>query len=525
MGGGTSVSGPDLRAGVRADELPEGAPFAGVVDGEGVVLVRRGEAVHAVGASCSHYGGPLAEGLVVGDTIRCPWHHACFDLQTGGVVGAPALQPIACYDVERDGPLVRVRARRERPVRGPSTGTPGRVLLLGAGAASAACAEALRAGGFDGPITMIGAEQPGPVDRPNLSKDYLAGSAPEEWVPLGGDDRWRALDVTLHADDAVVELDLPARRVRTRSGRELSWDALLYAPGSEPTPPAIPGADRPFVHVLRTLADSRAIAAQAGPGKRAVVVGAGFIGLEAALALRKRETEVVIVAPTGPPLARPLGDELGRFVQSLHEARGVRFRFGARPAEIADGAVRLDDGTTLPADVVVLGTGVRPRTQLAHRAGLRVEDGVVVDAELRASVVEGSAAGGPGIAIWAAGDVARYPEPRVGELVRIEHWALAERHGQAVARSMMGRGAPFDAVPFFWSMHDDVGIQVVGYAPRWDRIEVRGDLGARDATVSYWLGGRPLAVATVGRDRASLEAEALLERADFAGLAAFLARQ
>lgn len=509
------MSGPDLRAGVRADELPEGAPFAGVVDGEGVVLVRRGDEVRAVGGSCTHYGGPLAEGLVVGDTIRCPWHHACFDLETGGVVGAPALQPIACYDVERDGPLVRVRARREQPARGPSTGAPGRVLLLGAGAASAACAEALRAGGFDGPITMVGAEQPGPVDRPNLSKDYLAGTAPEEWVPLGADDRWRALSVELHADDPVLDLDLAARRARTQSGAEFGWDALLYAPGSEPTPPTIPGADRPFVHVLRTLADSRAIAAQAGPGKRAVIVGAGFIGLEAALALRKRETEVVVVAPKGPPLVRALGEELGRFIQSVHEAKGVRFHFGVKPAEITDGAVHLDDGSTLPADLVVLGTGVRPRTQLAHRAGLRVEDGVVVDAELRTSAPS----------VWAAGDVARYPEPRVGALVRIEHWALAERHGQAVARSMMGRGSPFTSVPFFWSMHDDVGINMVGHAPRWDRVEVRGGLAARDATVSYWQGGRPLAVATVGRDRTSLEAEALLERADFDGLAALLARQ
>jgi NADPH-dependent 2,4-dienoyl-CoA reductase/sulfur reductase-like enzyme/nitrite reductase/ring-hydroxylating ferredoxin subunit len=514
MGGGSNVSGPDLRAGVRVDALPEGAPFAGVVDGEGVVLVRRGGEVRAVGASCTHYGGPLAEGIVVGDTIRCPWHHACFDLSTGAVVGAPALQPIACYDVERDGDLVRVRARRE-PSRAPSTGTPGRVVLLGAGAASAACAEMLRAGGFDGPITMIGAEEPGPVDRPNLSKDYLAGTAPEEWVPLGGDDRWRTLGVTLYANDPVVELDVTAKRARTQGGRIVEYDALLYAPGSEPTAPPIPGADRPFVRTLRTLADSRAIAAHAGAGKRAVVVGAGFIGLEAALALRKRETEVVVVAPVGPPLVRALGEEVGRFVQSVHETRGVRFLFGVKPAEIVDGGVRLDNGETLPADLVVLGTGVRPRTQLAHRAGLRVEDGVVVDAELRAS-----AAG-----VWAAGDVARYPEPRAGTLVRIEHWTLAERHGQAVARSMMGRGAPFSDVPFFWSMHDDVGINVVGHAPRFDRIEVRGSLAARDACVSYWTDGKPLAVATIGRDRVSLEAEALLERGDLDGLAALLARQ
>ena len=239
-----------------------------------------------------------------------------------------------------------------------------------------------------------------------------------------------------------------------------------------------------------------------------MVIGASFIGLETAASLRARGVDVTVVGPEPVPLARVLGDEVGAFVRRVHEAKGVTFRLGRKPQRITNELVVLDDGTELRAELVVMGVGVRPRLDLATSAGLRVDRGIIVDDELRAA---------PGI--WAAGDVARYPLD--GELVRIEHWQVAIRHGQAVARSMLGDGPSRD-VPFFWSQHHDVTLGYVGHAERFDRAEVRGDLDARDAHVVYRDAGRVRAVATIGRDHLGLEIEAAMERGDHAALDALV---
>jgi NADPH-dependent 2,4-dienoyl-CoA reductase/sulfur reductase-like enzyme/nitrite reductase/ring-hydroxylating ferredoxin subunit len=515
MGGATELSGPDLSQGIAFDELEEGKPFVGHAGGKPVVLVRRGETVHALGGSCTHYGAPLGDGLVVGETLRCPWHHACFSLESGQAIGAPALAPLPCYAVAHSGGRITVGAEMARPAPPVLSRAPASVLVLGAGAAGAACVEMLRQEGYTGPITLLGAEAPGPVDRPNLSKDYLAGTAPEEWIPLGTAERYRELGVELLPTDAAVALDPAARTVRTESGRELGYEALLYATGAEPIRLPIPGGDAANVFLLRSLADSRAIIERAQPGRQAVVIGASFIGLEVAASLRHRGVEVQVVAPEEVPLARVLGDEVGRFVKALHEEKGITFHLGTRPSEIGQGLVKLEGGGRLPADFVVMGVGVSPRTQLAEAAGLTVDNGVVVDAELRTSA-EG---------VWAAGDVARFPERRAGELARIEHWVLAERQGQAVARSMLGKGGPFRDPPFFWSAHYDVVLAYVGHAAGWDRVEVRGSLDKRDACVSYWRGDRPLAVMTLFRDQVSLAAEAAFEKGDLDAVRALLAAQ
>jgi NADPH-dependent 2,4-dienoyl-CoA reductase/sulfur reductase-like enzyme/nitrite reductase/ring-hydroxylating ferredoxin subunit len=515
MGGGSNeLKGPDLAKGVALADLTPGVPLLGHANGESVILVRVGDEVHAIGAFCTHYGAPLAEGLVVATTVRCPWHHACFDLKTGEAVGAPALADVACYETERKGDLVQVRTKREPERRAAPPSAPSSVVIVGAGAAGAACVETLRKEGYAGPITMIGAEEPGPVDRPNLSKDYLAGNAPEEWIPLGTRERYAELRVELVANDPVQSIDTSAKKVKTQSGAIFPYDALLYAPGAEPARLPIPGADDPRVHTLRALGDSRAIIARATSGaRRAVVVGASFIGLEAAASLRARGLEVHVVGREPLPLARVLGDELGRFVQKVHEDKGVRFHLNATPKSISPTAVELVDGTSLPCDLVVLGVGVKPRVSLAERAGLKVVDGVVVDELLRTSAPS----------VWAAGDVARHPDAWLGEPVRIEHWVVAERQGQAAARAMLGRGAPYREVPFFWSAHYDVTIAYVGHAERWDRVEVLGSLDARDAAVVYRRGGKVLAVATVNRDATSLRVEAAMQERDAVALEAALA--
>jgi len=502
--------GPDLSGGVELSSLRENEPLLGHAHGEAVLLVRQGETVSAVSATCTHYGGPLAEGLVVGETLRCPWHHARFSLKTGEAVGAPALNPIGCFEVIRSGERVAVGARRTVPARSPGPGVPSSVVVVGSGAAGAAAVEALRREGYRGPLTLVGGEAP--VDRPNLSKDYLAGTAPEEWIPLRPPEFYREIGVELVVGDEARAIDPGRREVTLASGRRLAYGALLLATGAEPIRLPVPGADLRHVQTLRTLEDSREIIRLAGKAKQAVVIGASFIGLEAAASLRQRGVAVHVVGKESLPLERVLGAELGRLVLALHVEHGVQFHLQTGPRSITSRQVDLENGERLDADLVVMGVGVRPRIELARAAGLEVDDGVVVDAQLRTRA--------PGI--WAAGDVARLPDARTGERVRVEHWVFAERQGQAAALSMLGRGAPFRDAPFFWSNHYDLVVNVTGHAPTWDRLEIRGSLEARDATVIYRRGGAVLQVVTLGRDRQNLQAEAALEAADAAALAAAL---
>ena len=503
----TRLTGPDLAVGVAMSDLPESVPLLGHAHGEAVVLVRTGSDVRAVGATCSHYGGPLAEGLVVGETLRCPWHHACFDLSTGDAYGAPALNPVACYEVECRGDRVTVGPKKSRLPAPPPLTSPENVVIVGAGAAGAAATERLRHLGYAGPITLIGNEASGLVDRPNLSKDFLAGTAPEEWVSLRSPKFYEKIGVDLIIDDTVVELQPEAKFVVLRSGRTLSYDALLLSTGAEPLRLPIEGASLPHVLNLRTLEDARSIIAAAKLARRAVIVGSSFIGLEVAASLRARNLDVDVVSRDRLPLERVLGAQLGRFLQDLHEEHGIRFHLASTLRAIHPHAVELDDGHMLAADLVVLGVGVRPRTDLAEKAGLEVGDGIIVDSLLRTSAPR----------IWAAGDVACYPEPRSGTSVRIEHWVVAQRQGQAVARDMLGLGAPFQEVPFFWSQHYDVKLAYVGHANGEADIEVAGSFPKRDATVIYRTAGRIGAIVTIGRDVQSLSIEAALERNDEAG--------
>lgn len=511
MGQAPKISGPDLASGVGISELAENIPLLGHAQGSAVVLVRTAAAIRAVGAVCSHYSGPLAEGLVVGETLRCPWHHACFDLRSGNALGGPALDAIACYQVIREGDRVRVGERIAVPLPPAPPESPARIVIVGAGAAGAAAVEKLRQLGYAGSITLIGSEAPGPVDRPNLSKDFLAGTAPMEWVRLRDDEFYEKLRVEFLKETAVA-LDVPNKSVVLNDGRKISYDRLLLATGSEPVRLPIPGASLPQVKTLRTLADAQAIIDAAAHGSRAVIVGSSFIGLEVAASLRARNLQVDVVSRDVVPLGRVLGAEVGRFVQALHEARSVRFHLGAQLREITPQAVELADGQRLAADFVVLGVGVMPRTDLATRAGLATEDGIVVDSSLRTSAAD----------VWAAGDVARYSEARLGQSVRIEHWAAAQRQGQAVAAQMLGLGTPFNDVPFFWSQHYDVTLSYVGRADATARIEVLGSLEKLDATVVYRVGEAVAAAFTIGRDAQSLAIEAALERRDAAALDAAL---
>jgi apoptosis-inducing factor 3 len=509
------LSGPDLRKGVKFNGLAESEPLLGHFDGEPVILVRQGDELFATGAVCTHYGGPLADGLVVDETIRCPWHHARFDLRTGEAKGAPALNPLPCFNVHRHEDTVTVEGKKTADFRVACNLNPSSVVIIGAGAAGAACADMLRTKGYTGPVTLAGDEAPGPVDRPNLSKDFLAGTAAEDWTSLRTREYYESIKVDLITDDPAVRISPADKKVSFRGGRTLNYGALLLAPGAEPRSLPIEGANLPHVYRLRTLADSKAIISRARAAKSCAVVGSSFIGLEAAASLRQRGLAVSVIGADSVPLGKVLGTEMGRFVQNLHEQHGVRFFMDARPRAIRGDRVELEDGQCVEADLVIVGVGVSPRTALAEAAGLRVDDGVVVDETLRTSAA----------AVFAAGDIARYPEPISGDTARIEHWVVAERQGQSVARSMLGIGGAYREAPFFWSQHYDVTISYVGHAASWDSCEISGDLEKHDACAIYRRKGRTIAVATIGRDRFSLRVEAALEQGDATALESVLRGQ
>jgi apoptosis-inducing factor 3 len=496
--------GPDLALGISAAELPDGGKLVGHVGQEAVLLVRRGNHVFAIGAQCTHYNGPLAEGLIVGDTVRCPWHHACFDLRTGEAIRAPALSPVDTWRVdERDGKIF-VREKRAQPKkmsRAKPDG-PNRIVIVGGGATGFAAAEMLRREKYEGGVVMLSSDDAPPVDRPNLSKDYLAGSAPEEWLPLRDSSFYSDNAIDLRLNTTVAAIDVRARQVALANGEKIPFDRLLLATGAEPVQPSIPGAKASDVLVLRSLKDCRAIIEQAKTARRAVVLGASFIGLEVAAALRARDIEVHVVAPEEHPMAKILGPDLSRLVRAIHEQHGVVPHLGETARGLEGKRMTLSGGSVLEADLIVAGLGVRPRLSLAEAAGLKIDRGIVVDAFLETSA--------PGI--FAAGDIARWPDRLTGEAIRVEHWVVAERQGQTAALNMLGRREPFDAVPFFWSQHYDIPINYVGHAESWDDLVVEGDIANKDGLVRMRRAGRTLAVASIFRDLESLEAEVSLER-------------
>jgi NADPH-dependent 2,4-dienoyl-CoA reductase/sulfur reductase-like enzyme/nitrite reductase/ring-hydroxylating ferredoxin subunit len=503
MSNDNEPQGPDFTQGVAAADIAEGGMLAGHVGDEAVLIARAGGTLYALGAECTHYHGPLAEGLIVGGAVRCPLHHACFDLKTGRAIAAPALDPVTCWTVEERNGQVSVKAKKDAaPATKAPDGTAKRVMIVGGGAAGFAAAEMLRREGFTGDVTLLSADRDAPYDRPNCSKDYLSGGAPKEWMPLRDDTYYADQNIDLRLDTEITSFDPKARTVQIKDGAALPYDILILATGAEPQRPPIPGLDGPNVFALRSLNDADALIAAAGNAKRVVVIGASFIGLEVAGALKQRELDVHVIAPETTPLEKVMGRDIGEWIRDVHEARGVVFHLGRKVLGYADGKVAMDEGDPIPADFVVVGTGVRPRVALAEAAGLKVDNGVVVDDRLRTSA-EG---------VYAVGDIARYPDPISGKPIRVEHWVHAQRQGQHVARVILGLDEAFADPPFFWSSHYDKSVSYSGHAEGFDAPEIAGSIAKEDATVRYSKDGKLLAVATVGRDLDNLKAEAAFER-------------
>ncbi len=503
------LDGPDFFKGVSPAQVADGAMLLGHVHDEAVLMARRGDELFAIGATCTHYGAPLADGLLVGDTIRCPWHHACFRLRSGEVLRAPALDPVACWRVEQRDGIAYVRERLTPARTATAPDVPTAIVIIGGGGAGNAAAEMLRELGYAGSITMLSADASPPYDRPNLSKGELAGTGPASVTPPRSADYYRRQHIDLKLNVRVARIDTKSKQVELDDGSRHGYDALLLATGADPVRLSLPGVDLPHVHYLRTRADCDALIAGAKTAKRAVVIGASFIGLEVAASLRVRGLDVQVVGLEAIPMEKVLGPEVGGFIRRLHEQHGVRFHLGTKPASIGSAGVSLQGGEWIDADLVVIGVGVRPNVALAERAGLATDRGITVNEYLETSA--------PGI--FAAGDIARWPDPLTGERIRVEHWVVAERQGQSAARNMLGRRERFDAIPFFRTEQYDFGLAYVGHAEPWDQIEFEGRLDAqtRNCTIAYRRGGKKLAVAIVHRDLEGPRAEVAFERTVAAG--------
>jgi NADPH-dependent 2,4-dienoyl-CoA reductase/sulfur reductase-like enzyme/nitrite reductase/ring-hydroxylating ferredoxin subunit len=504
MGAQAEAAGPDFTSGIPLEDLADGRTLSGRVGDCPVLLSRFGSEFVAVSGACTHYGAALASGLVERETVRCPLHHACFDLRTGAPLHAPALDPLDRWQVEVHGGTVFVRDKLEASVERREAAPTGieRVLIIGGGAAGVACANELRRLGYAGAVTMLSADRDPPVDRPNLSKDYLAGTMPSEWLPLRSSQWYADNGVDLRLGVEATRIDAVRRHVHTASGEELPYDRLLIATGSEPNRLRAPGFDRSNVFTLRSLADAAAIAAQAKAGARAVVVGSSFIGLEAAAALRQRDVAVAIVAPEHVPFERAFGTEVGTWLKQLHERNDVRFHLGTVGQSFDGTRMKLANGISIDADFVLVGIGVRPRVRLAESLAMPTDGGVPVDAYLETSEP----------CIFAAGDIAAFPDLVTGEPTRIEHWVTAERQGQVAAANMLGRRLRFEAVPFFWTEQYGTALRYVGHAPAWDEVRIDGDIDSGDFIARYFTEGEHRASAAVGRDVAILEDEKRFEQ-------------
>ncbi len=490
----------DLANGIASTELIEGRIVAGEVDGTDVVLVRHRGRVCALSGQCTHLKAPLADGIVVDGTIRCPWHHARFDIQNGEAVGAPAFAPLERFKVVEEDETVRVAATAPAADPAPQTPAPaiGRVVIVGAGAAGHACAEMLARHGAGAAVTLIGDEAEEPYDRTFCSKQYLAGKAGRADMLLPELD-----GVTMHTGARVTAIDRERTTVTFDDGASLPYDTLVLATGAEPVSPDFYGANRDDVYVVRTLTDADRLIAASVQARRAIIVGSSYIGLEVAASLIERGLEVAVVSDTDLPLEKTAGAEVGAMVRDLHEAKGVTFYAGRRIARWDGNAATLNDGTHLPGDIVVAGIGVTPRLDLAEAAGLALADkagggGVLVDDHLRTSDP----------AIHAIGDIASAPDRRLGHAIRVEHWVVAQRMGQWLARHLLGQVEDgYDHVPFFWSGHYDLSLRYVGHVASPEDRTIDGDVAAQDVAVHFAEAGREQALLIAGRDRQSLERE------------------
>ncbi len=488
-----------------------------------VLLAKIDGDFYATHLYCTHLGANLSDGVLVGQQVMCPFHHACFDLTSGRYTEPPAIDDLPSFEVRVEGDDVIVSVPDDAPEEvtpamadvGSSDGR--RFVILGAGAAGGIAAETLRELGFGGQITIVNREDKLFYDRTQLSKGYLASDS--ETPTLRDASFYQQRDIDFRTGSAVQHVSLGDSQVTLENGNSIDYDALLIATGSTPKTPPIDGlqddevADK--VYSLRTPRDADQIIAAAKAGDKAVLIGASFIAMECASALHDRDVEVTIVAPEEVPFGSLFGEAVGKMLQQKHEAEGTTFQLGVQANKIEQSAnsssgglsVTLDDDTTLDADFVVLGVGVRPLTDFLDLD--KNDDGSIsVDANLRLQ----QTAGAP---VFAAGDIAEFPDKYSGGRVRIEHWRLAQQHGRVAAQNMIAAtsndngsqtgGASvsmqtFDKVPFFWSKQPGFNLRYVGHVEDFDDVIIDGDVDKPEFIAFYVKDGAIRAAVGAKRD-------------------------
>jgi len=489
---------------IKEEQLEEGIPTTVKAGKKTILLIRSGGNIYANSGKCPHYGAPLRDGVLLDHHLTCPWHNARFDITSGKMESPPALSDLTHYQVKVENGAVFVRkAPSEKAV--PAIKDKQTVLILGAGAAGNACAVTLRRAGFKGRVIMATSESELPYDRPNLSKDFLTGEVKKEWIPLNTEQYYRELEIEILRNHKAVEVDIQGRRVLFAHGGAVKFDKLLLATGSIPRTPSIPGVNVPGFFLLRSLADAESILLALNKVKKVVVMGAGFIGLEVASALRSLDLLVNVVSPEQIPMAGIFGERIGKWIKRIHQESGTRFFLSSTVNEIR-GIGRLKEvvcstGETIPADMVIAGIGVVPAVAYLQGTNLTANGGVPVNSHLETQVS----------GIYAAGDIAIVPDPFTGEGRRIEHWVEAERQGMHVAGCIMGSEEEYKEVPFFWSKQHETMLKYIGYTRAYDQVSYHGEVESGKFLAGFYEKGNLRAAAGCGMDKEIIYIQNLLK--------------
>lgn len=504
----------------KVDDLREGQMRQVNAAGHNILLARRGDRFWAIAAHCSHYGAPLEKGVLSEGRVVCPWHNACFSLESGELLEPPGRNNLKAYTVETEAdsvyievPVSQIKIRSGVMVEDSASQSSQVVpksatylpqeddrtfAIVGGGAAGNAAAEVLRQSGFQGRLVLLSADSDPPYDRTELSKSYLQQHSGNDPDLLRSQDFYQRRGIDIKTNAPVNNLDVTAKQLTYRStegsDETISYDALLLATGGSVQQLPIPGADLQNIFTLRRAEDAQHILEVAQDAQRAVVIGAGFIGMEVAASLSQQDLDVTVVALDTVPFEKVLGQAVGRLFQQVHESNGVTFKLGTKAStfhgETSVEAVELETGETIPADIVVVGIGVKPATQFIEGLELDDDGSVRVDEYLQAAP-----------SVFAAGDIAKYPDFIAGEPIRVEHWRLALQQGRVAAHNMLGQSEPFHAVPFFWTGQFNLKLRYVGHAEAWDEVVIHGSLDDHSFLAFYVKGDQILAIAGIGRDR------------------------
>lgn len=499
----------------KVNDLRDGEKRQVSVNETDILLMRVNGIFYATGAYCTHYQAPLEEGVLSADTtedgcqgyrIICPWHNAYFQIDTGNQQEPPGLDSLPCYSVRVEGEDVIVNVpqssskTRTRSMAEYNPEIDKRVfVILGAGAAGAHAAETLRIEGFSGRVVMITQEDQIPYDRTWLSKDYFNGKVSREQLPLRTPQFYQEHNIEVLLSKQVVHVDAKDKNITFADDENLKYDALLVATGGKPRQLNVDGADLNNIFTLRSATDTENILTAASRATQAVVIGSSFIGMEIASGLTQRGVKVTVISPD-VPFKKILGEKLGQLFKQVHEENGVVFKTGRKVTRVEGNgkveAVILDNQERVPADMVVVGIGVQPATDFLEDIDLNQDKSVPVNEYLSCTT--------KGIeALYAAGDIARFPDWRTGEDMRVEHWRIAAQQGRIAAHNMLGKSVKFQTVPVFWTMQFDFPLRYVGHAKEWDEIIVDGDLEKRKFIVFYIKDNQVLATASSKRDTES----------------------